>query len=74
VVAAAANLVLKSANEPKVDLMASARSALGLPAAALFHDLPEHGMIHVTAAVVAYGGANRFRNAIKAGQQLLDGQ
>ena len=48
--------------------------AAGFAAAALLHDLPEHGMVHVAAAVVADGGANLFRNFVDLREQFLDGK
>src|SRR3990170_8268595 len=43
-----------------------------LPAAALFHDLPEHGMIQMAAAVVAHGGTYGLRHFADPCEQILD--
>src|SRR5660397_266348 len=43
-----------------------------LTAAALFHDLPEHGMIQMATAVVAHGSTNGLRHFADPCEQLLD--
>src|SRR5580658_4898424 len=51
-----------------------AQFAARFTASALLHNLPEHGMVHVAAAIVAHGGANRFRHFIDLRQQFFDGK
>ena len=64
VVAAWLNFVLKSAKLPNALLDGVRQIALGLASSAFLHDLPEHRVIHVAAAVVAHGGADVFRNFV----------
>src|SRR5579884_4386403 len=62
-------LKLFEAAEGLLNLVADAAgwlsSAFGL------HDLPEHGVVHMSARIVAYGRADVFRNAIDVPQQVL---
>src|ERR1700692_5149251 len=42
-------------------------SALGL------HDLPEHGVVDVSAAIVAHSGANVFRHGVQIAEEIFRG-
>ena len=72
VVAAWANVFLKSPKLPNVRLDGVGQIPRRLAAAALFHDLPEHGVIQVAAAVVAHGGTDGFRHLADLCEQFLD--
>ena len=41
---------------------------------ALLHNLPEHGVVHVAAAVIAHGRADVFRDLVDLCEQFLDGK
>jgi len=51
--------------------MTSPISAGGIAAFSLPHDLPEHGVIHVSAAIVADDAANIFRQRIQISDQVF---
>src|SRR6202035_5510912 len=45
--------------------------AAGVAAAFRLHDLPEHTVIYMTAAVVAHGGTDVFRHGVQVANQIL---
>ena len=64
-------LFLKLLKSPNVFLMTSPTGPAGSPPPSRFHDAPEHGVVHVAAAVVADGIANVFGNRIQVAQEIF---
>ena len=64
-------LLLEILEAAKVGLDLVGDGAFGLAAAFGLHDLPEHGVVHVAAAVIADDAANIFGNAGEIGNELL---
>ena len=62
----------RKAGASLASLPTSQRGLLVLAAAALLHDLPEHRVIHVAAAVVAHGGADVLGNRVEPGENRPD--
>ncbi len=62
---------LKLSKSPKSALIWAAISPVGSPAAAGLHDLPEHGVVDVAAAVVLDDLANVLGNAGEVFEELL---